>query len=111
MCELLVLLININLFKIVNRYLQLLLNSENPFRCSQSHGSEIRNQCYTGSQEIPTCSRVRPLFYSPCRVLEAMVLVYGPALFSFRLSYRQCLATHTTLSLVFRLCRRGKQQE
>lgn len=61
MYELLVLLININPFKIVNGYLQLLLNSENPLRCSQSHGSEIRDQCYTGSQEIPTCSRVRPL--------------------------------------------------
>lgn len=100
--------LNINPFKTVNGYIELLLTSEILLRRPQSHGSEIPDQYYAGSQEIPTCSR-QSHFYGPCRVLEATFLVYGPALFSFWLSYRQCLATHTSLSLVFRLCRRGKQ--
>lgn len=87
----------------------LLLNSENPLKLSRPHGSETLDQCYIGSQEIATCSRARALSVALCRVPKAMVLVYGPALFSFWFSYTQCLATHTSLSLVFRLCRRGKQ--
>lgn len=95
---------NINPLKIVSGYTEILFNTDSLLRHPWSCGSEILAQRCMWCQEIPTCIS-RSAHYGPSKVLRAMFLVYGPALFSFWLSNRQCLATHTSLSL----CSRGNR--
>lgn len=81
--------------------------SERPPKTFPAQGSEILNQSYAGSQEIPTCSRVQTLSVALVRYLSNVFGLWPSSV--FLLIILQTALSNPHNPLVFRFYRRGKQ--